>query len=176
MAHIDTLNDAELTAEARQILDEIQQGMGKVPALFKTYAHHPPLLRANWNKLKATMMEGDLGRQLKETIALLVSQDNGCNYCIQAHSGALKALGVDDATLAQIRAGELAAVGFDDKAQQLVAFMRKVNLDPHGVSGDDFAAVRRAGATDAEIVEAYGVMETFTAFNRFLDSVGVEPD
>jgi hypothetical protein len=41
--------------------------MGKVPALFKTYAHHPPLLRANWNKLKATMMEGALERQLKET-------------------------------------------------------------------------------------------------------------
>jgi hypothetical protein len=67
MAHIDTLTDAQLTTEAKQILDEIQQGMGKVPALFKTYAHHPPLLRANWNKLKATMMEGALERQLKET-------------------------------------------------------------------------------------------------------------
>jgi hypothetical protein len=26
-----------------------------VPNLFKTYAHHPPLLRANWSKVKAVM-------------------------------------------------------------------------------------------------------------------------
>jgi len=176
MAHIDTLSTDQLSSEAKQILDEIEQGMGKVPALFRTYAHHPPLLRANWNKLKATMMEGDLPRKLKETIALLVSQDNGCAYCIQAHSGALKALGVDDDTLAKIREGQLAEVGFDDKARQLVALMRKANAQPHDVTAADFSAVRAAGASDAELVEAYGVMETFAAFNRFLDSVGVEPE
>ena len=39
---------------------EIEKAFGGVPNLFKTYAHHPPLLRANWNKVKAVMMEGSL--------------------------------------------------------------------------------------------------------------------
>ena len=173
MAHIDLMADDRLSDEAREILGEIEKGMGRIPNLFRTYAHHPPLLRANWQKLKSVMMEGALPRKAKEVIALLVSQDNGCEYCIKAHSGALQSLGVGDDELAAIRAERLDETDLDDKAKALVALMRKANLRPHDVSGDDFARARDAGATDAEIVEAYGVMETFAAFNRFLDSVDV---
>jgi AhpD family alkylhydroperoxidase len=35
-------------------------------------------------------------RRTKEAIALLVSCDNGCKYCVAAHSGALKMIGVSD--------------------------------------------------------------------------------
>lgn len=174
MAHIAIPLEEEISSDAREILDEIENKMGRRPNLFKTYAHHPPLLRANWEKLKAVMMEGALPRKLKEVVALLVSQDNGCEYCVHAHSGALKALGVDDATLEAIRAGELQSAGLDPKERELVELMRKVNRAPHEVSGTDFERARSAGATDAELVEAYGVMETFVGFNKFLDSVGVE--
>ena len=175
MARIEVAPEDRIPEEAREILKEIEQGMGRIPNLFRTYAHHPPLLRANWGKLKAVMMEGALPRKLKEVIALLVSQDNGCDYCIRAHSGALKGLGVEDDELAKIREGRLKEAGFDDKDRALVALMRKANLTPHDVSDGDFARARDAGASDAEIVEAYGVMETFAGFNRFLDSVGVPP-
>jgi len=36
--------------------------------------------------------------------------------------------------------------------------------------------LRDAGATDGEIVEALGVMEVFTSFNKFLDSLQVDID
>jgi len=174
MAHIPLLSEDQMSAEARAILDEIGKAFGRKPNLFKTYAHHPPLLRANWEKVKATMMTGSLGRKAKETIALLVSQDNGCEYCVAAHSMALKSVGVDDATVETIRRGELEQAGLDAKERALVALMRKANATPHEVSAADFEAARSAGASDAELVEAYGVMETFVAFNKFLDSVGVE--
>lgn len=174
MPHIPTLSDEEMSSEAKRILDEIEQAMGRRPNLFRTYANHAPLLRANWHKLKAVMMEGALPRKLKEAIALLVSQDNGCEYCIRAHSMALKSLGVDEDTLGRIREGRLEAAGFEDREAKLVALMRKVNRAPHDVSGSEFEALRAAGYSDAEIVEAYGVMETFVGFNKFLDSIGVE--
>lgn len=173
MARIELISGDQASPEAKQILDEIEQAMGRVPNLFKTYAHHPPLLRANWQKLKATMMEGSLSRKLKETIALLVSQDNGCEYCIKAHTMGLKSLKVGDSELAAIREGRLEAAGFDKKERALVALMRKANATPHDVSDEDFREARGAGASDADLVEAYGVMETFAAFNRFLDSVEV---
>lgn len=174
MANIPALSDEQTSAEAKEILDEIERGMGRKPNLFRTYAHHPPLLRANWHKLKATMMEGALSRKLKEVIALLVSQDNGCDYCIRAHSMALQSLGVDETTIKTIRDGELQEAGFEDREAALVALMRKVNRAPHDVSASEFDELRSAGYSDAEIVEAYGVMETFVAFNKFLDSIGVE--
>ncbi len=36
--------------------------------------------------------------------------------------------------------------------------------------------MKKAGVTESEIVEALGVMELFTAFNKFLDSLKVEVD
>jgi hypothetical protein len=37
-----------------------------------------------------------------------------------------------------------------------------------------FEVLREAGAEDAEIVEALGVMEVFTSFNKFLDTLQVD--
>jgi hypothetical protein len=36
--------------------------------------------------------------------------------------------------------------------------------------------VKAAGVTDAELVEAFGMMETFIGFNKFLDGLKVEID
>lgn len=54
--------------------------------------------------------------------------------------------------------------------------MRKANGQHHEFTAADFEAVRATGASEAEIVEAFGVMETFVAFNRFLDAVDVAMD
>lgn len=174
MAHLNMCEREQLAVEAQQILDEIESTLGRVPNLFRTYAAHPPLLRANWGKMKAAMMEGELPRRLKEAIALLVSQDNGCRYCVAAHSAALQRLGVDDDTLAAIREGRLADADFDARDRALIDLMRTANARPHEVTGAQFDAVRAAGASETDILEAYAVMETFIAFNRFLDSVDVE--
>jgi hypothetical protein len=37
-------------------------------------------------------------------------------------------------------------------------------------------SVRDAGASNAEIIEALGVMEIFAAFNKFLDSLRIDVD
>lgn len=174
MARLSKIERDELPPESREILDEIEKGLGRVPNLFRVYAAYPPLLRANWNKLKVAMMEGDLSRRLKEAVALLVSQDNGCDYCITVHSGALRQIGVDDSTIDAIRKGQLAEAEFDAREQALIHLMRAANARPHEVDDADFRAAREAGATERDILEAYSVMETFVAFNRFLDSVGVE--
>ena len=84
MPRID-LPEAYADPHVEPIFKEIEGAFGKVPNLFRTYAQFPPLLEANWNKVKAVMMGGSLSRQLKEAIAVLVSRDNGCDYCVAAH-------------------------------------------------------------------------------------------
>ena len=157
------------------VLDEIEATFGKVPNLFRTYAHHPTLLKANWDKVKAVMMEGRLRREVKETIAVLVSRDNSCSYCVAAHTAALKSLGL---TAEQIAALEdsLDAADFDEKEKALINFAREANRNPLAIPDAQFRMLRQSGALDAEIVEALGVMEVFTSFNKFLDSLQVEVD
>jgi alkylhydroperoxidase family enzyme len=49
-------------------------------------------------------------------------------------------------------------------------------LAPSCIPEEAFQALKGFGATDAEIVEALGVMELFAGFNKFLDSLHVDID
>ncbi|TWJ13408.1 carboxymuconolactone decarboxylase family protein [Geobacter argillaceus] len=175
MARITTVEVKAVSGETEAIFKEIEGAFGMVPNLFKTYANHLPLLKANWNKVKAVMMEGVLSPKVKQTIAVLVSRDNGCAYCVAAHTGALKAIGISDEEIARIEQ-DIERADFSAKEKALIGFARKANSAPLRVGDTEFDPLHSAGATDAEIVEALGVMELFTAFNKFLDSLQVDID
>ena len=174
MARIKALQPEETDPGVRELLQEIESAFGRIPNLFKTAAHHPPLLEANWHKVKRVMMEGELSRKTKEAIALLVSIDNSCSYCIAAHEGALQSIGVSPEEIRRIET-DLEQAEFTDKERALIRLARETNRRPLEISDAEFDAVRTAGAGDAEIVEALGVMEVFTAFNKFLDVLQVDP-
>ena len=167
------IDPATAESQVQEIFAEINTAFGRIPNLFKTYAHHPPLLDANWNKVKRVMVEGVLARKVKESIAVLISKDNSCRYCIAAHEGALQSIGIDPEEIRLIET-DLDRADFTSKEKALIKLARKANSAPLQVADDDIATARTAGATDAEIVEALGVMELFTSFNKFLDTLQVD--
>ena len=173
MGRISMIDPATAESQVQEIFAEINTAFGRIPNLFKTYAHHPPLLDANWNKVKRVMVEGVLARKVKESIAVLISKDNSCRYCIAAHEGALQSIGIDPEEIRLIET-DLDRADFTSKEKALIKLARKANSAPLQVADDDIAAARTAGATDAEIVEALGVMELFTSFNKFLDTLQVD--
>ncbi len=175
MARISGIEKQQTSKDMQDIFAEIEGAFGMVPNLFKTYSHFPPLLKANWNKVKAVMMQGSLSRKTKEAIALLVSKDNSCAYCVAAHTAALKSIGVTEKEI-NIIESEIEKSMFTEKERELITFARKANKDPNGITDKEFGKLKKAGASDSEIVEALGVMELFTAFNKFLDSLNVEID
>lgn len=176
MARMKPLKNEEASQEVNDIFQEIEQTFGMVPDLFRTSAHFPPLLKANWEKVKAVMMNGNLSRKVKETIAVLVSKDNACQYCINAHTMSLKAIGLIDQQIEQIGNGNLTEAGFNKKEALLISFACAANKAPHRIPDADFIKMKESGITDAEIVEALGVMEIFAGFNKFLDSLKVSID
>lgn len=175
MSRIELISHETASADAAATLKEIEAAFGMVPNLFKTYAHHPPLLAANWNKVKAVMMQGGLSRKLKETIAVTVSRDNSCAYCVSAHTAALKSIGVADAELKAMEE-DLDKTDFSAGEKALLGFVRKANKEPLRITDAEFETLKASGATMAQVVEALGVMEVFTSFNKFLDSLQVELD
>ena len=90
--------------ETQEVLKDIEATFGRVPNLFRAYALYPPLLAVNWGKFKVLMAQrGQLDPRVKETIALLVSQDNGCAYCIAAYTAGLGSLGLSEAAIKSIK-------------------------------------------------------------------------
>ncbi|NOY53370.1 MAG: peroxidase-related enzyme [Deltaproteobacteria bacterium] len=175
MSRIQPPEAQNLSSQVQEIFKEVEAEFGMVPNLFRTYAHYPPLLEANWNKVKAVMVQGDLNQKVKQTIAVLVSKDNSCAYCVAAHTGALKSIGVSEEEIQNITE-QIDKADFNAQEQALIRFARKASREPLKITGDEFDALRKTGVSDAEIIEALGVMELFTSFNRFLDALQVDID
>ena len=176
MPKIETIEKEEATDEVKAIYDDIEAAFGMVPNLFKTSAHFPPLLKANWEKVKGIMMGGSLSRKVKESIAVIISNDNSCDYCVAAHTAVLKMLNVTEEEIISILNEEFEEVGISRKEAALIRLARESNLNPNAIPGSIFNDLKLEAASNDEIVEALGVMEIFTGFNKFLDALEVSID
>ncbi len=173
MARIPLKQNHDVDGDAAAVFAEVEQAYGMVPNGFRAYAHHPPLLRANWEKAKALMTDGHLDRRFKEMLAVAVSSDNGCEYCVTNRGRALLSLDMPESVVRALQEGDQSA-GLDDREAELLQFVVKANRAALSVSDADVAKVRAAGWSDAELVEALGVMELFTGVNRFLDTMQID--
>jgi len=110
MAKIPLLTEDQVDAKSKLIYTEIKKTLGVdfVPNLFKALANNPAQLEATWNQFKTTMGPGELTPREKELVALAVSATNNCEYCLHAHTAALKAMGLSDKGLLEA----MGVVGF----------------------------------------------------------------
>jgi len=136
---------------------------------------HPALLAANWEKFKKIMLQGKLRRKVKEAIASVISYDNKCNYCVAAHSAALRSMKVGESEITAMFQGTFPD-DFTNKEAALVNFARRANLDWHSIVNADLKELVSLGIDESEMLEALGTMELFIAFNRFADVMGIEID
>jgi alkylhydroperoxidase/carboxymuconolactone decarboxylase family protein YurZ len=83
MPAIKMIEEEEATGTVGAIYAQIKDtfGIDFVPNMYKLMAPNPAYLEANWNKVKAVMIEpGELDRLTKEMIAVAVSAVNSCDY------------------------------------------------------------------------------------------------
>jgi AhpD family alkylhydroperoxidase len=101
---------------------------------------------------------------------LVVSVATGCDYCIAAHSLLGKLAGLKPDELKKIRDGEPTG---DARRDALVRFVRTLAETSGTVSDDDFAAIKAARYTDAQLVGislAFATIVFTNVFNRINDT------
>ena len=104
--------------EVRAVYDDIMATRKSdwVNNFWKALAVDPALLRRTWESVKQVMAPGALDPLTKEMIYVAVSATNGCGYCINSHTAAARAKGMNDAMLAEV----LAVVGMANETNRLV--------------------------------------------------------
>ena len=153
-------NRLRSTGESKPILDNVDKMLGFVPNLHRLMSISPNAL-SGW----ATMMRSfakTLDVKTRDGIALAVSEADGCDYCLAAHSfiaGNLAKIPADEIELN--REGRSS----DPKRQAAVAFAKALIETRGKVSDAQFAAVRDAGLTDANIVELIALTAQFLLTN-----------
>ncbi|MFY9352108.1 MAG: carboxymuconolactone decarboxylase family protein [Sphingobium sp.] len=140
---------ADAPAASRPLLETVVSQLGSAPNLFRLVAASPQALEG-YLALSGALGKGALPAQTRERIALAIAEINGCAYCLSAHTYLGKTLAkLDDAEIAANRSG----ASNDPKADAAIRFAANVARSRGHVSDADFAAVKQAGYTDAQIIE-----------------------
>lgn len=148
MSRINVVEYTSATPEQQALFDAIQQQLGTVPNFLKVFANSPVALRA-FLGLYGIAGGGSLDELDRERIALALAQQNGCQYCVSAHTAIARKTGLSAEEMAAARAGDSS----DPKSAAVLQFARSL-MEKHGdVSALEVAAVRSAGLSDAQIVE-----------------------
>ncbi|HMS94240.1 MAG TPA: peroxidase-related enzyme [Tabrizicola sp.] len=140
---------AAAPAASQPLLEAVKKQLGSVPNLFRVVSNSPAALEG-YLGLSGALAKGSLPAATRERIALAVAEINGCTYCLSAHSYLGKNLvKLDDAEILANRKGG----SNDARAAAAVAFAVAVTKTRGKVSDAEVAAVKRAGYSDADVVE-----------------------
>lgn len=80
MPRITPLSPEEAPQEAHELFERFRRERGNVPNMFRTLALRPEIMSAFVGAMTAVLNTGTLSLQLKERVAVRVSQLNGCHY------------------------------------------------------------------------------------------------
>ncbi len=147
---------------AHDALNAVKAKLGKAPNLYLLTATSPAALEGLLS-LSGALGKGALDAATRERIALAIANVNGCDYCNSAHSYIAKNVAkLSDDEIALNREGRSS----DAKADAAVRLARKIAVDRGVVSDADIAEARKAGLSDAELVEvvAHVALNTFTNY------------
>ncbi|GBD36166.1 Alkyl hydroperoxide reductase AhpD [bacterium HR36] len=117
MATVKLVDENTPDPRVRAIFEDIKatKKIDRVPNIWRALATNPEHLELCWTRLKAIMRPGKIDLLTKEIIALAVSVTNGCTYCINSHTAAVKKLGLDNEALGEV----LAVVGLYNQMNRL---------------------------------------------------------
>ena len=148
MSRINVVTTDNANAEQQALLNAIQSQLGMVPNFLKVFANSPAALRA-FLGLHGIAGAGSLDAATRERIALALAEQNGCQYCLSAHTAIGRKAGLDGEEIDANRAG----TSQDAKAAVAVKFARSLIASKGEVTTAELLEMRNAGYSESDIVE-----------------------
>jgi AhpD family alkylhydroperoxidase len=112
VATVSPIDESAASPRVAAIFDDIKRTkkLDFVPNFWRVLATNPDQLELIWTRLKALMHPESAGRtstldaMTREIIALAVSATNGCRYCVNSHTAAVRKLGLSAEALGEVLA------------------------------------------------------------------------
>ncbi|TCJ18944.1 carboxymuconolactone decarboxylase family protein [Parasulfuritortus cantonensis] len=166
MAHIDLPEYADMAPEIQAKARPILERTGKLGEIFKLLAVNERVYFATDQMAQSYLLEETtLSFQVKEAIALLVSQENGCQMCVGIHKRIARMLGMSEELVAQVLQG-IDAMAVPEPEKALLRFcLRASHKDNYKILKSDIDALKALGYSDVQIVEAVAVTGYFNYIN-----------
>ncbi len=150
--------------------------IGFLPNVLAAYSFDESKLRAFIGLYNNLMLDDSaLSKLEREMIAVVVSAQNHCYYCLVAHGQAVRQMSGDPA-LGELLAMNYRAAKLTKKQRAMLDFAHKMTVTPDQVGEADREALRKAGYTDRAIWDIAAVAAFFNMTNRMATAVDMMPN
>ncbi|PIU01022.1 MAG: carboxymuconolactone decarboxylase [Bdellovibrionales bacterium CG10_big_fil_rev_8_21_14_0_10_45_34] len=174
MGNLKLTKKEEAKPQAAEILGSIEKKYGFIPNLMSVLADSPATLQA-YVQLSELVSKSAFNPEEQQAILLATSYENGCDYCVAAHSMmSVKMAGMASEKLNAIRSGEPIQ---DAKLNELVTFTREVVSKRGMVKSESVSRFISAGFTNQHVLEVLlGVaMKTLSNYANHLAETPLDP-
>ena len=145
---IETLNPETTTGKSKELFDAVQNKLGFIPNLIKVFGNSPATLQT-YLSLGELTASGNFSNKFREQLALVIAEENSCNYCLSAHTAIGKMNGLSIEETEQSRQG----IAADAKTQAGLQFAQIVTKNRGQVSTEAIQKLKGAGYNDGDILE-----------------------
>jgi uncharacterized peroxidase-related enzyme len=165
-----------LPEATRSYFERCAEKLGLVPNVLRAYAFDIAKLdafTAFYNELM--LAPSGLSKLEREMIAVAVSAENRCHYCVVAHGAAVRALSADPA-LGDTLSVNWRALDLPARQRAMLEFAVRLTRASAEIEEADRAALRAAGFTERDVWDIAAVASFFNMSNRMASAVGMRPN
>jgi|TARA_B100002052_G_C15843119_1_gene581138 uncharacterized peroxidase-related enzyme len=161
---------------ASNYLKVVNEKIGFVPNVLKAFSNFPKQFEG-FTKLYNSIMLGESGlsKLEREMIAVTVSSENQCFYCLAAHGATVRELS-QDPQLGERLASNFEAANLSKKHKTMLLFARNLTRNPSIVNEEDRRALNKVGFNDRDIWDISLVVGFFNMTNRLAIASEMEPN
>lgn len=170
------LPHAALSEPMAAYLAICDEKLGFVPNVLVAYTHDDAKLSAFaafYNDLM--LAPSGLSKLERELIAVAVSAQNRCYYCLTAHGAAVRQLS-GDPVLGELMVMNYRAADLAPRHRAMLDFAVKLTEASYAIAESDRVALRTAGFSNRDIWDISAVASFFNMTNRMASAVDMRPN
>lgn len=168
--------EESLAKDIQELYAQNREKPGFVPNVFQAYALRPDQLRG-FVALYNAIMEADSGltKAEREMIAVTVSAQNHCFYCLVSH-GAMLRIRAKDEVLADTIASNYRSADLTPRQRAMLDFALKLTIASSSVTDADIDDLRAHGFSDEDVMDIIQTAAFFNYSNRVASAVEMRPN
>jgi uncharacterized peroxidase-related enzyme len=162
--------------QVESYLKIVEDKIGFIPNVLAAFAKFPKQFEG-FTKLYNSLMLGESGltKLEREMIAVTVSSENHCFYCLVAHGSAVRELS-NDPQLGERIAANFRSAELPRRQEELLSFAKKLTKDPSEIGEQERKKLRDVGYTDRDIWDISAIVGFFNMTNRLASAIEMEPN
>ena len=166
----------DMPEDTQKYFQICQEKLGMIPNVLTAYSQNLKQLEGFTRLYNELMLgEGELSKLEREMVAVMVSSENKCFYCLVAHGAAVRVLS-GDPVLGEHMVMNYRSAKLDKRQRAMLDFTSHLTRSPATVTEEHTQALRDAGLSDSAIWDLSNLIGFYNMSNRVAIASDMQPN